>query len=188
MTKLTANEIATESRASIDKRELEELLLILENRKFSNVVEIGVHRGCSLEVWSKAFSPDILLGIESDPSQLDINLISKVPNATVIPFSSQSEQALSALRLRFGQPASPKIDFLFLDGDHHYDAVKADFELCSAFLGAQAVVVFHDIRIQQEGVEVKDYWDQVKVGYHYYEIYNQVVGTGIGVLFIGEKQ
>jgi predicted O-methyltransferase YrrM len=36
------------------------------------------------------------------------------------------------------------IDFLFIDGDHSYDGVKADFEGFSAWLTRHALVAFHD--------------------------------------------
>jgi predicted O-methyltransferase YrrM len=40
---------------------------------------------------------------------------------------------------------SPVIDFLFIDGDHEYMAVKRDWELYSPFLCIGSYVAFHDI-------------------------------------------
>lgn len=41
--------------------------------------------------------------------------------------------------------AGEKLDFLFIDGDHSYDGVKADFEDYSKFVRPGGVVAFHDI-------------------------------------------
>ena len=37
-----------------------------------------------------------------------------------------------------------KIDFLFIDGDHSYNACKKDWDLCGSLLQEGSVVVFHD--------------------------------------------
>jgi predicted O-methyltransferase YrrM len=37
-----------------------------------------------------------------------------------------------------------KIDMAFIDGDHTYEGVKTDFELCRPHLTEHALVVFHD--------------------------------------------
>jgi predicted O-methyltransferase YrrM len=37
-----------------------------------------------------------------------------------------------------------KIDLFFIDGDHSYEGVKADFELFRPFLRPTALIVFHD--------------------------------------------
>ena len=37
-----------------------------------------------------------------------------------------------------------KIDFLFIDADHHYNAVKKDWELYSSLLHSGSIVAFHD--------------------------------------------
>ena len=34
--------------------------------------------------------------------------------------------------------------FIFIDGDHSYEGVKTDFELCAPFLSPNAPVLFHD--------------------------------------------
>lgn len=36
------------------------------------------------------------------------------------------------------------IDFLFIDGDHNYEGVKKDWDLYSALLKRDSIVVFHD--------------------------------------------
>ncbi len=43
-----------------------------------------------------------------------------------------------------GQRWSQSIDFLFIDGDHSYDGVKADYERFAPWLREGALVFFHD--------------------------------------------
>ena len=38
----------------------------------------------------------------------------------------------------------PNLDFLFIDGDHSYEGVKADWEVYKGFLRPGSIVVFHD--------------------------------------------
>lgn len=39
---------------------------------------------------------------------------------------------------------SPEINLLFIDGDHSYEGVKADWETYKHFLSSGAIVIFHD--------------------------------------------
>ena len=41
-------------------------------------------------------------------------------------------------------PQDIKIDLLFIDGDHSYDGVKLDFELYSAILSENGLIIIHD--------------------------------------------
>lgn len=65
-----------------------------------------------------------------------------------------------------------KLDLLFIDGDHGYDGVKADFEAYRHFLREGAIVAFHDIMpdyFTRKGVKtdacsggVPIFWREVK--------------------------
>jgi len=41
-------------------------------------------------------------------------------------------------------PPPIKADLVFIDGDHSYEGVKLDFELCKPLVSEHALVVFHD--------------------------------------------
>lgn len=53
-----------------------------------------------------------------------------------------------------------RLDLLFIDGDHSYDGVKADFERYSGFVRPGGVIAFHDIQpcAARPGVEVSRFW------------------------------
>lgn len=80
-----------------------------------------------------------------------------------------------------------KIDVLFIDADHTYEGVKADFELYSSLVGPGGIIGFHDIANPPESnYGVQKFWNEIKHSYRHEEIIadrNQL-GYGIGVLFL----
>ncbi len=79
------------------------------------------------------------------------------------------------------------VDFLFIDGDHTYDGVKADFDMYSGLVRNGGIVAFHDIveHIVDPSVKVSTFWNEVKSNYEHDEIvkdWKQGWG-GIGVIY-----
>ena len=81
-----------------------------------------------------------------------------------------------------------KIDFLFIDGDHSYEGVKADFRLYSGFVRESGMIVFHDIieeQLPESVCGVGRFWSEIKPYYQHIEIvedYEQQ-NAGIAILF-----
>jgi predicted O-methyltransferase YrrM len=70
------------------------------------------------------------------------------------------------------------IDLLFIDGDHAYEAVKADFEAFRPWLGQYSVVAFHD-SLWKGGIP--RYLDELRQqGYH-----SVTVNVGPGLTLLG---
>jgi predicted O-methyltransferase YrrM len=95
--------------------------------------------------------------------------------------------------------AGRRIDYAFIDGDHTYDGVRRDFELCRRFAAPDAVVAFHDIApvpnpewvasaaaAPGDGA-VREFWEEVRQRYDHAEFINDTAqeGYGIGVLYLG---
>ncbi|MDD2804811.1 MAG: class I SAM-dependent methyltransferase [Elusimicrobiales bacterium] len=62
---------------------------------------------------------------------------------------------------RFGEAlGGRRLDLLFIDGDHSYEGVKADYERYSGFVRPGGVIAFHDIQpcAARPGVEVSRFW------------------------------
>ena len=82
-----------------------------------------------------------------------------------------------------GQP----IDFLFIDGDHRYAGVKADYELYAPLVRKGGIIAFHDIRPNPEvpSVEVFQLWDELKTKHRSEEIVTEPYRGhfGIGVIY-----
>jgi cephalosporin hydroxylase len=93
-----------------------------------------------------------------------------------------------------------RIDYAFIDGDHTYDGVRQDFELCLRFAAPDAIIAFHDIAATPNpewlavgeaapGEAVHQFWTEVKQQYAHDEFIHAVdqEGYGIGVLYLDRK-
>lgn len=82
------------------------------------------------------------------------------------------------------------IDFLFIDGDHSYEGVKADFEIYSPLVKEGGLIAFHDIVPDKKANgslwagEVHRFWQEIKDNYDYKEFVedHEQSGFGIGVI------
>lgn len=167
--------IADESRASQNEEELLWLLGLIEPLKPKIIIEIGVHQGYSVEVWQKAFVPKLIIGVETDLRDL------KYDKFQLVPGDSHSPEVRHVVE---GKLERQKADMLFIDGDHSYEGVKRDYELYLDLVRPGGVIVFHDVALEgNPQVEVKKFWDQLKVGYRFEE-YRADGGTGTGIIWV----
>lgn len=166
--------IAKGSNASQDKFELEQLLKLLVMLQPEKILEIGVHRGGFLETMRSVFPDAVLVGIENDVSYLefhDFNLI----NGT-----SQD------LETRDKFSTMGQFDFLFIDGDHHYADVRADYEIYGPLVRPGGIIAFHDtMRLpgEIEGVEVHKLFEQLAIVNSTIEFWGGRGAPGTGVVF-----
>jgi predicted O-methyltransferase YrrM len=109
------------------------------------VVQIGVAEGGSAWHARRAMDPEGTLHlIDTYPKVLGLNLssiiarrlVESVPGASVEWIRARSDEAV----LSWTQP----IDFLFIDGDHSYDAVRTDWEDWHGHVQPDGLVAFHD--------------------------------------------
>lgn len=183
------------------KEEFLELLKIFRSINPKIILEIGSYRGGTLFCFTKlAADNSTIISIDlpfwgnkkyHKYDYLIIQLFNcfKKDNQQLylIRASSQDKNTVSYLeKLLQGR----RIDFIFIDGDHSYEAVKKDFELYSKFINTNGVIAFHDIAPNySDGTSV--FWQELKnnknkYGYKkYQEIikdYNQEA-CGIGILW-----
>lgn len=92
--------------------------------------------------------------------------------------------------------AGRNLDVLYLDGDHSYQGIRADFEMYSPLVRPGGIVVFHDIVPDYKtryGIETSSYvggvpqfWAEIKASY---ATVDEIVedsaqdGFGIGILY-----
>ena len=74
-----------------------------------------------------------------------------------------------------------QVDFLFIDGDHRYDAIKQDFNMYSPLVRKGGMIAFHDIAENEEGGP--RFWNEIKNKYKSEEIITSK-DMGIGVLYV----
>lgn len=170
-----------------------ELLLFLQLLKLEGVtsyLEVGVGRGdtfhevvSSLPKGSKAVAVDLpssRWGFDNSKAQLQavIDDLSADYDVRVIFGDSQAFEVVGA--------AKGQYDCVFIDGDHSYEGVKADYENYGKM---GRIVAFHDIAYapnQKEpwgGIEVKRFWNEIKQGRKSKEFVEIDGNMGIGVLY-----
>jgi predicted O-methyltransferase YrrM len=109
------------------------------------LVEIGVAEGGSAWHLRRVMDPaGTLVLIDTYPRKLGLNLSSIIARRLVGRESRgrviwRRERSDAAIRNWSGS-----IDFLFIDGDHSYDAVRGDWEDWSPHVAPDGTVAFHD--------------------------------------------
>lgn len=159
------------------------------------ILEIGTAKGATLLGWcrmasKKVVSVDLPGGIHgggypavkqklyqafvADRPEISLHLI-------------QADSHCPDTRRRAEQKlAGDLIDVLFIDGDHTYEGVKADFDLWSPLVRPGGLVIFHDILPHRHVAhcEVDKFWNELKRRFSFEEVIDDVNQgwAGIGIL------
>jgi cephalosporin hydroxylase len=119
--------------------EIRALAEYLMEREPATIVELGVHLGGTTMVFRAACPAAIIVGVERDISEI---LQAVAQGADIWLYKGDSHEIRTredVLRLLDVE----RIDFCFIDADHSFDAVLADWMIWSPVCAA---VGFHDIR------------------------------------------
>jgi len=158
------------------------------------VLEVGTDRGGTLFLWSRVAADDAVL-ISVDIQKMVGRLGSLSPFALVRnsfrrgtqrialvdDVNSQSPETLARVRAML---SGRLVDFLFLDGDHRYEAVRRDFELYASLVRPGGLVAFHDVSqtATPDTVGTAAFWAEFQKGNETDEcIAEGTAGYGIGV-------
>jgi predicted O-methyltransferase YrrM len=98
------------------------------------------------------------LGVKSTLDIFRANFAALGLSQRAEPYTSDSLAAAKALADRRGT-----FDFIFIDGDHAYEACRADIAAWSPFLKRGGVMAFHDFGSRADGV-TRAIFEQIKVG------------------------
>lgn len=127
-----------------------QLMLLSKNAK--HIAEIGSYVGASACCFGAAVKPVgtgqiVCIDTWNNDAMTDGNRDTwkEFQNNTrdyknfIVPVRGFSTDVINAVH-----EVSPTLDVLFIDGDHSYDGVKADWESYKSFLKDGAIVIFHD--------------------------------------------
>ena len=118
------NQIADQSRASIEHADLKVLLPIVAQINPKRIFEIGTHRGYSAETWISAFNPDEFITLEIDKKPDDaVEIAYKEAGENSYHYCWGTDSHENTLIFTKGS-----YDFMFIDGDHSYKGVLQDWE------------------------------------------------------------
>lgn len=154
------------------------------------ILEIGTARGGTLLIWSSLASEKVI----------SCDLVHRPPQKALLealpPPRSQCEVRLltgNSHSAEFKQRVAAElggqtVDFLFIDGDHTVQGVKADYEDYREFVRPGGIIAFHDIVEKQpfETNQVHQFWQQIKDVRGRQEFIDDPAqcGFGIGILHV----
>ena len=175
--------------------ELAALVELVGRAKPRVVVEIGSAKGGTLYAWCRVAAPDALIvsidlpggdfggGSTEEEAARFHEYAAPGQTLRLIRASSHDASTRDALERELaGRP----VDFLFIDGDHTYDGVRADHETYAPIVRPGGLVAFHDIVVHPEipSCEVDRYWGDLGERYEQLAFVEDAGGPwgGIGVL------
>jgi predicted O-methyltransferase YrrM len=180
-----------------------EFEILLENFKKinpKNVLEIGSYMGWSLHHWikfsqreAKVVSVDLPIRVfcgswdprckqQEDAIKNEWKSWTKQNNTKLylIQDYSQKKETVDSVRKLINKEL---LDFVFIDGNHMYEAVKMDFEMYLPLVRKGGIIAFHDIGYAEEG-GVHKLWDDIKTNYQNIELrLHPKQEKGIGIIF-----
>lgn len=181
--------------------EIEELYRAVCELHPQRVLEVGTARGGTLYLWTQAATDNATI-VSVDLPMGDFGGAYPVEKVPFYQSFARSGQHLHLLRKDSHDPqtvaevrqlfAGAPVDFAFIDGDHTYDGVKADFLDYGPLVRPGGMIAFHDIlpRPDMPSIQVDRFWQELKAQYRTRDI----IGTdasgrkiGIGLLFVGEE-
>lgn len=169
------------------------LLGIVRDLQPKTIVEVGTAEGGTLFLWTRVAPLDArLVAVDIRP----LGLLGRWSAYAIVrrglarhrqridlvmPVDSQSQATVDRVKELLDHR---RVDFLFIDGDHSYAGVRADFELWSPLVRSRGIVAFHDVRPDHpEGVP--QLWAELKERYVTEEcIARELPQYGIGVLHV----
>jgi predicted O-methyltransferase YrrM len=181
--------------------EIEELYKTVIDLAPMRVLEIGTARGGTLYLWTQAATADAtIVSVDLPEGQFG----GAYP-ACRIPFYQAFKrpgQKLYLLRKDSHQTNTVEevselfnknlIDFAFIDGDHTYEGVKADFLNYGPMVRPGGIIGFHDIlpRSDLPSIQVNRFWKEVQKKYNTREIIGPDESgrkIGIGLIHVGKS-
>ena len=114
-----------------------------------SIVEIGVAEGGSAWHARRVMDPEgSMLLIDTYPRRFGMNMSSVIARRLVGRESRGSVEWIHERSDVVSTTWSRPIDFLFIDGDHAYEAVRRDFEEWSPHVTPDGVMLFHDALVE----------------------------------------
>lgn len=162
------------------------------------IVEVGVARsGTSYLLCNSSPNVEVFVGIDFFVRNT-VRLRAFTPPAVQLHAIHGHSNASSTVEELKRKLAGRKIDLLFIDGDHRYDGVKADFITYLPFLAPNGHVAFHDIlpayREPDGGfvngwvIEVDRLWREVREfgSYHKFIECRTQHANGLGIVSVAD--
>lgn len=173
-------DIVNEATLQHESEMREAIDFVLSRGPISDVIEIGVWEGGSAHIWAQVvgkgghvYAIDEYLGSESETC-FAAHVANKIPpvyrgtefEGRVVEIEGRFEDPATIARLE-NTLSGKKVDILFHDGDHTYEAAKRDIEEYSRFVKDGGWIVVCDWMDPTHGVS--RYWPELIKGREFHE-------------------
>lgn len=178
--------------------EIEELYKTICDLSPSGILEIGTARGGTLYLWTQAATDSALIVSVDLPGgefggayplcRVPFYRSFAKPGQKIHLLRKDSHDAQTIKEVK-GLFDTRSVDFAFIDGDHTYEGVKADFLNYGNLVRPGGVIAFHDILPTSEfpDIQVFRFWQEIKEKYPTKELIG-IEGSGrkigIGMILI----
>lgn len=140
--------------------------------KWDTVLELGTGRGilsaCLVDI-VKRFNGHLITADFRDHSNVE-----SLGNCTFVAGDHANVKPI------LNAVGSRKLDCLFIDGDHHADAIKRDFNNFEHLVKPEGFIMFHDVCLLDPECEGPDFW--VPATFKNYEKLTLSFSNGLGIL------
>jgi hypothetical protein len=153
------HDVQYETKSSWNPTVDSKILCYLSDRIDGNILEVGCNRGGTCYMLAVRNKERVVIGIDNSgertmwpyqqweqPKAEDIGIDSKhLPNVIIYDHNSRT----------FDYEDLGGVTFIFIDGDHTYEGVKADTEKALEYLKKRygGVIVWHDYKTDEWGVK-----------------------------------
>jgi len=136
------------------------LALVMDLDPLDLVVEVGSFDGGTLWAWQQ-ICPDVV-GVDLPPEGHEDTVRLNSLGCPIVCGDSHAQSTLERLQTVLD---GRRPDMLFIDGDHTYDGVKADYEMYGPLVRPGGLIGFHDILQHPEMpfVQVNRFWATLDV-------------------------
>lgn len=173
--------------------EIAGLLKLLQQNPPQRICEIGSASGGTLFLFAQVCRPDALLisvdlALPFERGLIHARFANRRQRIIPIRGDSRSPQIINRVRSAL---RGKLLDFLFIDGDHSYDGVKADFSNYRPLVRPGGWIAFHDI-VRDFGSRygtpttsytggVPVFWNEVKAHHRVTELIQNPDQDGFGI-------
>lgn len=158
--------------ANQDPAEISALCEVVKSLQPKVVVEIGTSCGGTMYLWSRIVQRGgLVVSIDLPGEPGSVRPMMRAVYSTfgtkfgvksvMIDGDSHSSQTVNRLKTVL---AGQSIDFLFIDGDHSYSGVRADFETYRSLVSPTGLIAMHDISSVpgHASIEVPRFWNELE--------------------------
>lgn len=182
------------ARRAQDLEEANALInFLIEHGAGGNYLEIGARHGWTFYLIAKLVKPMRMLCVDlpgvhpwgDEGSAKILGYVTNLAGGAAVLGDSRDPATIAHVG---DWLAGGMVNILFIDGDHKYEGVKADWENYRRFLSPHAFVIFHDINATRSKTKTKDkvievdrLWLELKPDYEHWEI-DKGSGMGLGII------